>query len=461
MAKSKYKLNNLGLLAVFMLVVMVFMMYSGTSGNSAMFGAPVMGVGAQPAAPVVRPLAANAEVICSDGLDNDKNGLKDCADPACNAKVCGTTTCQAGTIGSCSKLCAQNKCANCIPVCKESDCDNKIDDDKDGGLIDCKDPDCNGIDSCEFNKELTCNDGIDNDGDRLTDCLDIDCNRVGICEFGKELTCSDAKDNDADAKTDCADLDCLNVIKETCNDNTDNDCDGNIDCKDADCNALICGGTTSCNSGASGSCDNVCANNVCGCTPVCKETTCNDEIDNDGGDGADCADADCNAKACKGTTACGEGTTGTACNNACANNACSCAPTCKESACSDSTDNDADGKIDCADSDCSSDSACLPDLIPSGATKTSFTNDTGTYYKYSTTFKVTNANINVDSMRTDVYFPELYNWQVFVCLNSGNIVAETIVKCENSRTENVAKVKIVTDANNIVTESNENNNIAT
>lgn len=51
------------------------------------------------------------------------------------------------------------------------DCTNGIDDDGDG-LIDCDDPDCGGVGTCP---EIQCSDGIDNDGDGLVDCLDSDC----------------------------------------------------------------------------------------------------------------------------------------------------------------------------------------------------------------------------------------------------------------------------------------------
>jgi len=77
------------------------------------------------------------------------------------------------------------------------DCTDGIDNDFDG-LIDCEDPDC--IDVCMDPEEPpvvpgdddddetptdpeNCSDGIDNDGDGFTDCVDIDCIRDAGCLF--------------------------------------------------------------------------------------------------------------------------------------------------------------------------------------------------------------------------------------------------------------------------------------
>jgi Zn-dependent metalloprotease len=71
------------------------------------------------------------------------------------------------------------------------------------------------------------------------------------------------------------------------------------------------------------------------------ETSCTDGIDNDGDGAVDCADSDCVGNA-------------------------ACVPT-TETNCSDGVDNDSDGAIDCADSDCVGKPVCLP------ATETSCT----------------------------------------------------------------------------------------
>src|SRR5204862_1194528 len=79
---------------------------------------------------------------CFDGIDNDGDGLVDCADPDC-AATCG------------------------------EDCDNGIDDDG-NGLVDCADPDCFGVPPCGGGED--CTNGTDDDGDGLVDCFDVlDC----------------------------------------------------------------------------------------------------------------------------------------------------------------------------------------------------------------------------------------------------------------------------------------------
>ncbi len=63
-----------------------------------------------------------------------------------------------------------------------------------------------------------------------------------------------------------------------------------------------------------------------------KEANCSDGVDNDGDNRIDCADPDCaTSSACQGGS---------------------------ETNCSDGVDNDNDGMVDCADSDCANDAAC-------------------------------------------------------------------------------------------------------
>ena len=74
--------------------------------------------------------------VCGDGVDNDGDGLTDCADIEC--------------------------------VCTE-ECDNGADDDGDGD-IDCEDADCE-----EACTEANCVDGLDDNGNGDVDCEDEDC----------------------------------------------------------------------------------------------------------------------------------------------------------------------------------------------------------------------------------------------------------------------------------------------
>jgi hypothetical protein len=71
-----------------------------------------------------------AESRCTDGQDNDCDGLSDCADPDCNAKSCGAN----------GKVCGGASCA-CPGGSTELTCGDGKDDDCDG-LVDCADPDC-------------------------------------------------------------------------------------------------------------------------------------------------------------------------------------------------------------------------------------------------------------------------------------------------------------------------------
>ncbi|MBI3185151.1 MAG: hypothetical protein HYZ28_23695 [Myxococcales bacterium] len=70
--------------------------------------------------------------VCTDGLDNDKDGLVDCADQDCaQDPSCGTQT-------------------------KELNCSNGIDDDRDGA-VDCQDTDCHSSTSCSCTPQGTIN----------------------------------------------------------------------------------------------------------------------------------------------------------------------------------------------------------------------------------------------------------------------------------------------------------------
>jgi hypothetical protein len=228
--------------------------------------------------------------ICNNGIDDDGNGLTDCADPDC-AK--------------------DPACAGKL----ETNCADKVDNDGDG-LTDCADPDCDGQ-SCGvgcvckkgFATETICDDGIDNDGDGYTDCKDIACVKDPACAGQVEQNCTDGIDNDGDGYTDCNDSDCASdpacVV----------DCSKAPRCSDLSQCCLMsvpdnCGAGCTCGFGVSFT--------LC----VAKETDCGDGIDNDGDGKTDCFDDDCIGS-----------------------------PSC-ETICDDGIDNDGDGKTDCDDKDC-------------------------------------------------------------------------------------------------------------
>ncbi|MET0404352.1 MAG: MopE-related protein [Cystobacter sp.] len=155
--------------------------------------------------------------VCTDGSDDDEDGLKGCADPDCEQKTCGTNRACVG--------------ATCSEV------------------------------------ELICDDNKDNDNDRATDCADTDCDQKScgtgcICsaKVKKETACLDRLDNDGDSRTDCADPDCPTScgqgclcrgntaveLQNACGDTLDNDNDGKADCADSDCLGQNCGGNKTC-----------------------------------------------------------------------------------------------------------------------------------------------------------------------------------------------------------------------
>jgi hypothetical protein len=227
--------------------------------------------------------------VCTDGSDNDCNGVADCLDPACSSfQDCG-----------------------CHPLASGEICNNGQDDDCDG-TVDCNDTDCMGTSGCacsadEHNK---CEDGIDNDCDGLTDCDDWDCadSTYCICHSTTEI-CDNGEDDDCDLKIDCADPDCANQyfcrcvppgVNEVCDDATDNDCDGLVDCADPDCVAASACRKCSpeiCDDGIDNNCDNYidCADASCVFSDSCvpKQELCNNQIDDDQDRLIDCADPDC------------------------------------------------------------------------------------------------------------------------------------------------------------------------
>ena len=193
----------------------------------------------------------NSINLCHDGIDNDGDGLIDCADEDCS----GLVNCLENTLIACNDL---------------------TDNDNDG-LLDCDDPDCFGFTLC-FERGADCADGIDNDGDGLVDCADSSCAGSNLCEEDSPFTCVDGKDNDLDGLIDCQEASCqiFTVCAEysvdACSDGIDNDFDGLIDCADANCMDLL--GDD--------------------CFP--SEDTpekCSDGMDNDNDGLVDCADPDC------------------------------------------------------------------------------------------------------------------------------------------------------------------------
>lgn len=169
--------------------------------------------------------------LCSDGLDNDKDGLVDCQkDPDC------FNTCEEGPTGF---LRTTLSGATCL---------DRLDNDLDGST-DLMDPSCKFF-SIESNG-AGCYDWLDNDQNGLIDCADPFCLTSPICSEGQfgsiRGSCFDWVDNDNNGVRDCNDLNCMNAgvcgPTETghCIDYLDNDNDGAVDCLDSDCgNDPVC-----------------------------------------------------------------------------------------------------------------------------------------------------------------------------------------------------------------------------
>jgi hypothetical protein len=148
------------------------------------------------------------EISCTDGEDNDCDGLADCADPDCSGGPDCTT-------------------------CPDADVDGFTD--ADCGGLDCDDSDA----SINPGAQETCDDFVDNDCDGDADCVDSDCSTDPYCE-------PPCWDNDGDFYYDvaCGGDDCddgdesINPgADESCNDFFDNNCDELVDCDELTCSS--------------------------------------------------------------------------------------------------------------------------------------------------------------------------------------------------------------------------------
>jgi cysteine-rich repeat protein len=329
------------------------------------------------------------ELNCSDGFDNDGDGLTDCEDSDCvDDPVCDN--CGNGVLDAGEECDGGDNCTNCLCLSPWTESN---------GNLGCRNPDLcgNGVkdpgEECDGGNDCTdCTCPSDMEPDDLMGCR-IRCGNL-IIDPGE--VCDDGNNVSGDGcSADClSDESCGNGIVdsvEICDDggesaNCDDDCslpacgDGNVNstvgeqCDDSgesascddDCTTVSCGdgvvnstaGEVCDDGGESASCDSDCSLVSCGDGVV--NTTAGEQCD-DSGESASCDD-DCT------TVSCGDGvvnsTAGEVCDGGtgCIFAICLCPEGmgsdgvggCQPSAstCSDGLDNDGDGLIDCEDSDC-------------------------------------------------------------------------------------------------------------
>ena len=224
----------------------------------------------------------NSVDACSDGIDNDCDGYKDCDSYTC-------TRTDRGASQEAVDWCNRDKTAKAENT--EEACSDNEDNDL-NGLADCSDPACESFDYCKdlieeiavrpanfssmsaseraailAREKSLCTDGMDNDHNGLIDCNEYQCMlRAEETLTGAEAQymfdcpaentpelCKDGQDNDHNGKTDCADPNCksYSVCKsgarsihynpadisseKLCADGVDNNLNGLIDCDDPEC----------------------------------------------------------------------------------------------------------------------------------------------------------------------------------------------------------------------------------
>jgi len=121
-------------------------------------------------------IETRTETDCGDGMDNDDDGLVDCADSDCAGGPVCTPVCGDGVVAG------------------SEACDDGNNTDGDGCSATCEE---------EVGTEILCEDRVDNDGDGFVDCLDPDCADDPFCLCGNGVVdsgegCDDGNNTDGD-----------------------------------------------------------------------------------------------------------------------------------------------------------------------------------------------------------------------------------------------------------------------
>jgi hypothetical protein len=302
---------------------------------------------------------AGKETKCADKLDDDKDGMTDCADADCKVDLaCQASACQDDFAINCGNTEKYNNAGSgSTKAISGYDCaDGKANGETGAEYTYSYTAQCDGPVTATLVKTSTQQGFLDLFVlDAAKGCLSSACTAHALMSGSQATKTFQAKkgqkffivvdgyqgfSGDYSLKIACG---CAGGKETACADKADNDGDGAIDCVDSDCAAeLACAPTveTSCadkidndKDGKLDCADSDCALNlVCQATPT--EQNCADKLDNDKDGKTDCADADCLA-------------------------AVACAPAATETQCADKLDDDKDGKTDCADSDCAKNPSCI------------------------------------------------------------------------------------------------------
>jgi hypothetical protein len=187
--------------------------------------------------------------VCDNGIDDNDNGLIDMEDPQCS--IC--ENCGLGNFN----LCDRNECLGFAQTCYFNEkifnygscyeCSSATCEDYGNDKVSCTQDSCS-LGNCYWNGNSCC---IDNDNDDICDAVDNCPNvynpnqensdedkRGDACEVciyepllfepaeQKELNCNDGIDNDCDNLVDCQDVDCAGI--ENC-------CQRSLDCEQNNC----------------------------------------------------------------------------------------------------------------------------------------------------------------------------------------------------------------------------------